>query len=763
MIASEVRHILRAGIIASFVLFCCASVSAQPGDIFIAYPSPGGGIRYVTGTGDATYQVTPQGIGARIRGVSDTMRVATTFTSFTNRTGIRIEPEEPVSYPVRIYNDEWPDGIEVKAYKRLVVRGTSGGGALVANANYGRLSFALRGMVKEMPIGPTRGLDLTRSLGVRDVVAAPTIHGMTTQDEQLLGLEGETQVLEPVLFSDPRIMFATYAEANARANFDNEGNILLVGYAPFFPAIPITPELVDDSISQRVARTTKMTKDRRILWSTYVGTNELQGEGKVTFDKDNNMVSVITGIGRPTRSAGTYQEFPRGLNDIVVSKMGPDGRLQWGTLVGGSGDELNPFVSTDEHGNIYVAFATTSEDLDVTDSLLNRKPNFPRRYDVGITSITADGKHFRWGTYWSSLDKRDPNDTVYVGAGPGGIACDGHGGVIVGMSEVDPYLLPVTPGAWMTEQKGASEALLTRFSTDGTLLWSTLISTAGDDFIFQVRKEDDSTIFVQFEQDYRRLHSQFPRLPAVGVPESDSTTQGNHSFVLRFGFDGRPRYVWAPWETRPLYPNFVPTGDGHYYRNSYNNRLKESSTPDSFPYMPAYYRGVRGAHLEASFTIIDREYHPIFTSSLLGVINDRIKWVTGYQGYLLIGTMSVSRGACLTDTLWGAGYKNDGDEMPYLVLLRPFWTTSVGGPGPSPDAPSHLQVFPNPAHDVLTVKAESAVSRAVLVDILGRTVMTLSGNGTQAMQVDMRSVAPGSYVLRCETEQGVRQGMVVKQ
>jgi len=765
MTTFPMRGIISLCIAACLLLFCSLSTSAQPGDVFIAYPSPGGGIRYVTGTSDATYQVTPQGIGTRIRGVSDTMRVATTFTSFTNRTGVRIEPEEPVSYPVRIYNDEWPDGIEVKAYKRLVVRGTSGGGALVANANYGRLSLALRGMVKEMPIGPTRGLDLTRSLGVRDVVAAPTIHGMTTQDEQLLGLEGETQVLEPVLFSDPRVMFATYAEASARANFDNEGNIWLLGYSPFFPAIPITPELVDDSISQRVARTTKMTKDRRIIWSTYGGTYQLQGQGQVTFDKDNNMVSVITGIGRPTRSAGTYQELPRGMNDIAVSKIGPDGRLQWGTLVGGSGDELYPRVSTDEHGNIYVVFATTSEDLDVTDSLLNRKPNFPRRYDVGITSITADGKHFRWGTYWSSLDRRDPMDTVWVGSDPGGIVCDGHGGVIVGMSEIDPYLLPVTPGAWITEQKGGREGLLTRFSTDGNLLWSTLISTRGEDYVFQIRKEDDSTIFVQFEQQYHPPFSQYPRMAAIGVPGYDSTTQGNRSFVLRFGFDGRPRYLWAPWESKPYYPNFTPTGDGHYFRAAlYRNDVPmEQSTPDSFPYMPAYYRGVRGAHLAPTFAIIDREYQPIFISSLIGITYDQILWATGYQGYLLVGAWTFSRGACLTDTLWGAGYGNDDGEMPYLVLLKPFWTTSAEEPGPPPGAPSHLQVFPNPAHDVLTVKAESAVSRAILIDILGRVVMTLSGNGTQAMQVDMRSVAPGSYVLRCETEQGVRQGMVVKQ
>lgn len=761
MKASEMRRTAHAGIAACLLLLCGLSASAQPGDVFIAYPSKDGSVRYVTGTGHATYQVSPQGISARIRGVSDTTRVATTFTAFTSRTAVRIEPEEPISYPVRVYNDEWPDGIEIRAYRRLAIRGMSGSGALVANANYGRLSLSLRGMVKDMPIGPTCGLGLTRSLGVRDAVAAPHIQGMTTGDEQLLGLETETQVLDPVMISDPRIMFATYAEANARANFDNEGNIWLLGDAPFFPAIPITPELVDDSIPQRFARTTKMTKDRRILWSTYGGTYQLQGEGEVTFDKDNNMIDVGTAISRPPRSSGTYQEFPRGLNDIAVSKMGPDGRLLWGTLVGGSGDELYPQVSTDEHGNVYVVFATTSEDLDVTDSLLNRKPNFPRRYDVGITSITADGKRFRWGTYWSSLDRRDPMDTVYVGSYPGGIACDGHGGVVVGMSEIDPYLLPVTPGAWMTEQKGASEGLLTRFSTEGDLLWSTLISTAGDDVVFQVRKEDDSTIFVQFEQDYRRLFSQFPRLPAMGVPGYDSTPKGNHSFVLRFGFDGKPRYLWAPWGSRPLYPNFVPTGDGHYYRAAYDDdRRKEQSTPDSFPYRPAYMKP--RSQLRATMAIIDRDYNPVFLTCLLGIPSSSINWVTGYQGYLLLGGWSFSRGACLTDTLWGAGYKNDGDEMPYLVLLKPFWTTSVEEPGPPKAAPTPLQVFPNPAHDILTVNAGSPITSMTLVDMLGRTVMTLAARHNPTLQFDMSGVASGTYLLRCETQDGARQSMVIK-
>lgn len=761
MIASGMRYSYV--VVTCLFLLCSMSAVAQPGDVFIAYPSKGGGIRYVTGTADATYQVTTSGIGARVRGRSDTTRVATTFTTFTNRAGTRIEPEEAVDYPVRIYNDEWPDGVEVRAYRRLVIRGTSGGGALVASANYGRLSLGLRGMVKEMPIGPTRGLDLSRTLGVRDAVAAPHLQGMTTEGEQLLGLETETQVLDPVMISDPRIMFATYAEENARANFDNEGNILLLGYSPFFPAIPITPELVDDSIPQRVARTTKMTRDRRILWSTYGGTTELQGEGKVTFDKDNNMIDVGTTISRLPRSSGTYQELPRGLNDIAVAKWSPDGRLLWATLVGGSGDERNPYVSTDDYGNVYVAFATTSADLDVTDSLLNRKPNFPRRYDVGITSITADGKHFRWGTYWSSLDRRDPMDTVYVGAGPGGIACDGQGGVIVGMSEVDPYLLPVTPGAWMTEQKGASEALLTRFSTEGALLWSTLISTRGEDQVFEVRKENDSTIFVQFTQDYHPPFSQYPRMAAIGVPGHDSTTEGNRSFVLRFGLDGRPRYLWAPWESRPLYPNFRPTDNGYFCRRALyrNDAPMEQSTPDSFPYMPAYYKGVRGAHLAPTFAIIDRDYQPIFISSLLGITFDQIKWVAGHQGYLLFGTMARSRGVCLTDTLWGAGYKNDGDEMPYLVLLKPFWTTSAEEPEP-PGAIPPLRVFPNPVQDVVTVSADSPVTAVTIIDMLGRVVMTLPGTEDGLLQIDMSSVASGSYLLRCETQSGARQSMVIK-
>ncbi len=760
MIASGMRYSYV--VVTCLFLLCGMSAVAQPGDVFIAYPSRGGGVRYVTGTADATYQVTTSGIGARVRGRSDTTRAATTFTTFTNRAGTRIEPEEAVDYPVRIYNDEWPDGVEVRAYRRLVIRGTSGGGALVASANYGRLSLGLRGMVKEMPIGPAQGLDLSRALGVRDAIAAPRLPGMTTEGEQLLGLETETQVLDPVMISDPRIMFATYAEENAKANFDNDGNILLVGYAPYFPAIPITPELVDDSISVRFARTTKMTKDRRILWSTYGGTSQLQGQGKVTFDKDNNMIQVSMATNRLIRSAGTYQELPRGLNDIAVIKWSSEGRMLWGTLVGGSGDELHPFVSTDEHGNIYVVYATTSDDLDVTDGLLDRKPNFPRRYDIGITSITADGKHFRWGTYWSSLDRRDPMDTVYVGSHPGGIACDGQGGVIVGMSEVDPYLLPVTPGAWMTEQKGSREALLTRFSTEGALLWSTLISTRGEDLMFEVRKENDSTIFVQFTQDYHPPFSQYPRMAAIGVPGYDSTTEGNRSYVLRFGLDGRPRYLWAPWEARWYYPNFVPTGNGYFYRGATGSgRLKESSTPDSFPYTPAYYRGVRGAHLEASFAIIDRDYRPVFISSLLGLTYDQVNWATGYQGYLLIGGWTFSRGACLTDTLWGAGYKNDGDVMPYLVLLKPFWTTSAEEPEP-PGAVPPLRVFPNPVQDVVTVSAGSPVTSVTLIDMLGRVVMTLPGTEDGLLQINISGIASGSYLLRCETQSGARQGMVIK-
>ncbi|MDP4759366.1 MAG: PKD domain-containing protein, partial [Schleiferiaceae bacterium] len=60
-----------------------------------------------------------------------------------------------------------------------------------------------------------------------------------------------------------------------------------------------------------------------------------------------------------------------------------------------------------------------------------------------------------------------------------------------------------------------------------------------------------------------------------------------------------------------------------------------------------------------------------------------------------------------------------------------------------------LTVFPNPVQYVLTIESDFAINGAIsLSDALGRTVLAVQANGDQRQQINVSSLAAGSYVLR---------------
>jgi PKD repeat protein len=60
-----------------------------------------------------------------------------------------------------------------------------------------------------------------------------------------------------------------------------------------------------------------------------------------------------------------------------------------------------------------------------------------------------------------------------------------------------------------------------------------------------------------------------------------------------------------------------------------------------------------------------------------------------------------------------------------------------------------LDVFPNPVQFVLTIESDFVINGEIsLTDALGRTVLAVQGSGDQRQQINVSSLAAGSYVLR---------------
>lgn len=748
--------------------------SPLPSQTIIAYPTRDGTVRWVTSSGTSTWQVTEHGIATRVQSRRDSTKVAVVWTDFVSKNAIVITGEEPVTYPVRIYNDEWPDGIEVAAYRRIAISGLTGDrGSVIVTPNGVDLDLQLRGAAR-VPQFVQRGFDVAAKAGFTTQEVFPQLQmdllqGNSSVDGWLKNADAvaSEDLNQPVMISDPMLVFAVYVEPRAQANFDREGNIMLMGYAPFVDAIPLTPELYDDSVGTSIGRTTKLTKERQILWSVYIGPT-----GAAVYDNDNNAFHVATTPAQLKGTAGTYQVSPKGGNDCFISKWSPEGRLLWRTYVGGTKHEKSLKGVVDDQGNIYVVCTTGSTDFPTTVGLIRTKQNWLESEDMAIFSLTPDGKTLRWSTYWCGRTEFKPDPTIpgrsyYMSFGD--LLYDGHGGVILAFSQDGNPSLPVTEGAWQMANRGAAEGLVTRFRTDGTVAWSTLIASTAHDLIRWIAVDDDTLIRVHFYEDYEQ-DADYERLPAIGVPGKTLTDEGMWGFVIQFGLSGQVHKLWAPFEGYLLPDGYIPIttySPKHVVLDTFY--IKSNNSPDAIIHHPntASPNTVSRTGTLPFYSVVKTDdwvtLTPVYTTPLMGM---RTNQVTVSNGYLMwLENTYPSRGACLTDTLWGAGFGVNGDQRPYLVLVKPHPVIiSVNDQENDLSSPDQFSahVYPNPATDHVTITCPEVITDIAIHDVSGRLLINCHSIGSETTHVDVSTLPSGIYPTMITTSRGSGWHMLVK-
>jgi hypothetical protein len=685
---------------------------------------------------------------------------------------VNIRPVGPVSFPVRRYDIDNVNDDVVPCYTGLIIDGVlSGGRELHLRLTLDGLVYHAAGTADASDGFVDHGGSILDHAGISRALAFPAVTADIpipfTKSGTWLSVDHVTEELrKPVMVNDPRVLLARYTERFPQIYIDREDNVLLYGVAPLLESLPITPELIDDSITVRSIRTTKIRPDRSIAWSVYTGP---VGYHTITvFDRDNNAIAVGSSSGKAPRGAGSYGPESHGGNDVMVRKWGPDGRLQWSTFVGGDSAEVAQCAAVDSVGNIYIGCQTKSSNFPTTPgAFVATKPNYRTRYDAAVFSLSADGSQLRWGTYLSSKDihfeDSNPEYVGTLGAVVGGIAYDGVGGLIVGVYQYKPVALPTTPNAWRTVQRGpSSEALVARIRADGTIHWSTLISTIAYDVIYCVQNVGVNQTVVLADQRDGRFAPATEQLESIGVPGRTLTDPDKSGFVYEFDSTGVPTLLWAP---------FVSTESslvGFDHESPFIDARKllwhpqGEITPDAIriaPNCPSWYP--RPSVSIVDITQIDAP-RGLFTTSILGTypaVESRFRISEGVIAVLC--EKFPSRGACLTDTLWGSGYDGNIGERGYLAIVR----------RPQASSPPHdtvstfdiITVFPNPTADMLTIASPDPITGVEVFTIDGRRV---SAPVTQQMSdrcvVDLRDLARAGYMLRIETVHTTEHHFVIK-
>ncbi len=201
--------------------------------------------------------------------------------------------------------------------------------------------------------------------------------------------------------------------------------------------------------------------------------------------------------------------------------------LTFSTYFGGSGYERAQGCAVDGAGFIYIVGNTDSPNLPTTAS------SFQRNYagdasggtvggDGYVAKLAPDGRSLVWCTYLGGSD----GDRAY------GAQVDAAGDVYV-TSWAGPGF-PTTPGAYDTSHNspGVFDVAYTKFRSDGTMVWSTLVGGSGTE---QAR----GSIFVNGAGEvYSSGWTDSPNFPTTPGAYQTALRGAGDSFVFKLSADG---------------------------------------------------------------------------------------------------------------------------------------------------------------------------------------------------------------------------------
>jgi hypothetical protein len=140
-----------------------------------------------------------------------------------------------------------------------------------------------------------------------------------------------------------------------------------------------------------------------LVFSTYLGGSDIDLSAGISVDAAGN--AYVTGgtLSHDFPMANALQPNPRGIGDVFVAKLRPDGSaLVFSTYLGGSGDDVGLGVAVDASGNAYVTGYTASYDFPTADAL---QPNYRAGGNDGfVAELRPNGSALLFSTYLGGSD-----------------------------------------------------------------------------------------------------------------------------------------------------------------------------------------------------------------------------------------------------------------------------------------------------------------------------------------------------------------------
>ena len=253
----------------------------------------------------------------------------------------------------------------------------------------------------------------------------------------------------------------------------------------------------------------------RLIYSTYFGGSQGsdRGYGIAVFEDGSCYLTGQTDSSDfPTQLA--FNSTISGSGDAFVTKLSGSGSLLWSTFFGGSDLEVSHDISVASDGSCYVTGSTESSDFPTKNAFNSTYGGYE---DIFLAKFSSIGQ-LLWSSYLGG-SRLDEGHSIAV-------TSDGSC-YVTGLTKSSDF---PTQNAFDSTHNGGLDAFVSKFSTNGSLLWSTFLGGNVTDFGFSIAVSDDGSCYVT---GYTRS-SDFPTLDAYD-PTFNSYTD---VFVSKFNASG---------------------------------------------------------------------------------------------------------------------------------------------------------------------------------------------------------------------------------
>jgi len=348
---------------------------------------------------------------------------------------------------------------------------------------------------------------------------------------------------------------------------DQWGNVFLAGSTSSANNIASTGSYQDACAGNYDAFLARFNAAGQRLWGTYIGGPDLDVAISCNVDISGNI--YITGITKSVSgiaSPGGHQKvYGGGISDCFLEKFNQAGIRLWGTYYGGSDEEEDGFVTTDQYENVFLVGSTASDTGIATPGAYQQNKLGMNAF---LTKFDSAGTRL-WGTYYGGIH------------GEFGTCCvtDHSGNVYFSGSATSDSII-ASPGAYQTTYGGGiNDAFLAKFTTGGERIWATFYGGGGDDGGSGLSVDSsENAIMVGGTTSLDGIAS-----PGSFQPDYGGGAYPGDAFLVKFDSNGQR--LWASYYggSQADVANSSTIGSNNeIFMTGHTNSTNNISTPDSY-------------------------------------------------------------------------------------------------------------------------------------------------------------------------------------